>query len=257
MNQQNKTIGIVAKWTKEGVGVATPYRNFLRKFANIVFIDPSNRNITPVDLLVLQGGADVNPLRYGQFPADETQGPDLTQEFFDVYTLPKYLAEGIPVFGICRGFQTLCVHYGCSMEQHISQAVSSKSRRERVDSQEITQTVLDLGLLKLDNFSVKKKEKADKAEPKTIENCIYETNSLHHQGLFRHNINDKIIPLMINNSYKNIEAMITSDGKAAGVQWHPEELIFDQFSINLINLMLNGGIRKNKCDIENEAVTEV
>ena len=41
-----------------------------------------------LNLLILIGGADVSPLRYGHRPQFETQNPNIELEYFDEYVLP-------------------------------------------------------------------------------------------------------------------------------------------------------------------------
>lgn len=68
--------------------------------------------------LVLWGGVDINPERYGQRALGYTQQPNNQrdqQEFASVYRAVK---DGTPIIGICRGAQLLCVANGGTLYQH-------------------------------------------------------------------------------------------------------------------------------------------
>ena len=83
-----------------------------------------------IDLLIIPGGPDVNPLRYGAMPGYYNSKPDPMKEYFDTYIMPLYMKARIPVFGICRGIQTIAVHFGATLIQHIDHPYSAESRGE-------------------------------------------------------------------------------------------------------------------------------
>jgi gamma-glutamyl-gamma-aminobutyrate hydrolase PuuD len=72
-----------------------------------------------VDALVLTGGGDVDPHRYGQPRSKKCWGinPSRDQREFDAVNWARQL--GIPQFGICRGMQLLNVAYGGTLHQDI------------------------------------------------------------------------------------------------------------------------------------------
>jgi putative glutamine amidotransferase len=79
-----------------------------------------------LDGVLLPGGGDVNPARYGAQPRDEYQisGVDDALDAVEL-TLGRWaLADGKPVFGICRGQQTLNVAAGGTLYQDIGSQVT-------------------------------------------------------------------------------------------------------------------------------------
>lgn len=70
------------------------------------------------DGLLLTGGGDVNPSRYGAtlLPTDEV---DELRDTTEWALLDAFLAAGKPVFGICRGVQVLNVYFGGTLLQDI------------------------------------------------------------------------------------------------------------------------------------------
>lgn len=81
--------------------------------------DPDVTVLDRVDALVLTGGADVDPGRYGATP-DATTDPPRTER--DASEIALYLGareRGLPVLGICRGLQIMAVASGGSLHQNV------------------------------------------------------------------------------------------------------------------------------------------
>jgi putative glutamine amidotransferase len=72
-----------------------------------------------LDGLVMPGGPDVGPDRYGAPRHERTLAADPRQDAADFALLEAALARRLPVFGICRGMQLLNVHLGGSLHQYI------------------------------------------------------------------------------------------------------------------------------------------
>ena len=71
-----------------------------------------------LDALVVSGGADVDPTRYGAEPHPRTAGWREDRDAWEVALLDAAEAIGLPVLGICRGMQLMAVHAGGSLHQH-------------------------------------------------------------------------------------------------------------------------------------------
>jgi putative glutamine amidotransferase len=72
--------------------------------------------------LLLMGGTDVNPKRYGEAPHSATEEPDDERDEAELRVLDQALARDLPVFAICRGLQLLNVYHGGTLVQHLSPA---------------------------------------------------------------------------------------------------------------------------------------
>ncbi len=72
-----------------------------------------------VDRLLLGGGPDVDPARYGEVAVAETYGVDAAADAFDIALLHAALERSMPVLAICRGFQIVNIAFGGSLYQHI------------------------------------------------------------------------------------------------------------------------------------------
>ena len=93
--------------------------------AEAVVVTPRNVEgergaIARMDGLLLTGGADVHPSRYGEQP-DPNAGLLLNEarDALDFPLLDAALARDLPVVGICRGLQVLNVACGGSLLQHV------------------------------------------------------------------------------------------------------------------------------------------
>ena len=154
----SKLIGIVGTGYEKTFGVQRPYIEYFNRFGSVIMIDPRETEIIEqLDLVVLPGGADVVPFRYGESPNPDLCGtPNYYYEFFDTKVLPKYIEKNIGVVGICRGLQSINVLMEGSLHQHIYHSYSSKDRGELVHSVNVVGT-----------------------------NQKFKVNSLHHQAIKR------------------------------------------------------------------------
>ncbi|SCF31850.1 putative glutamine amidotransferase [Micromonospora viridifaciens] len=81
-----------------------------------------------LDGLLLAGGADVGPERYGQPPDPRTESrPD--RDAGELALLAGALAADLPVLGVCRGMQLLAVAHGGTLHQHLPEVVGHDGHR--------------------------------------------------------------------------------------------------------------------------------
>ena len=69
--------------------------------------------------VLLTGGGDIDPARYGEAPAPETYGVDPEADTFELGLVHAARSSGLPLLGICRGLQVLNVALGGTLVQHI------------------------------------------------------------------------------------------------------------------------------------------
>ncbi len=141
------------------VSVNEAYVKYLSHFGEVILVMSSNnmeRVIAEADVLALPGGADVDPMRYGEYPKTNTRiNPHF--EYLDKFLLGEWLKTGKPIIGICRGLQTLNVAMGGSLYQHI------KGHNQSEDRESCPQTMYTI----VPGFPVHK------------------VNSFHHQAIKR------------------------------------------------------------------------
>jgi putative glutamine amidotransferase len=76
-----------------------------------------------LDGLIITGGKDVDPARYGQAPHPLTDEPRRDRDAWEFALLAGALKRGMPVLGICRGAQVLNVAMGGTLHQHLPDVV--------------------------------------------------------------------------------------------------------------------------------------
>lgn len=78
------------------------------------------------DGLVLTGGVDIDPARYGQTRQSCTNEPDPARDQMEAALLKRALDSDRPVLAICRGMQLLNVEHGGTLIQHLTQTPSHR-----------------------------------------------------------------------------------------------------------------------------------
>jgi putative glutamine amidotransferase len=161
-----------------------------------------------LDALVLQGGNDISPESYGETPLHPDWGGDRVRDRYEMALARAFIAQGKPVFGICRGFQLLNVMHGGTLLQDISmQRPDAASHR---DVPRFERHFHDIDVM-----------------PGTRLARLYpqvgraRVNSIHHQGI--KDLADGFEVEARSSDDGLIEAIRRSGpGYVAAVQWHPE-----------------------------------
>jgi putative glutamine amidotransferase len=78
-----------------------------------------------LDALVLAGGADVDPARYGADRSPRTGPAAADRDEAELALLAAALERDLPVLAICRGLQLLAVVRGGTLVQHLPDVVGS------------------------------------------------------------------------------------------------------------------------------------
>jgi len=162
-------------------------------------LDADPRSYLPIlDGLVLTGGADIDPQRYGH-PNTGSDTEALRDEI-EFALLAGAIADGLPTLGICRGLQLLNVHAGGTLSQDVAEHA-----RYDADPGERTHGVF--------------------FEPHTRLGLMYgqtaKVNSLHHQTIDRLG-SDLTVAARADDG--TIEGLEMSGHDVLAVQWHPEML---------------------------------
>ena len=211
-------IGIVGWKTGENsFGVTVPYFEYMSQYGEVQIISPNQ--YIDVDLLVLPGGLDVDVKRYSKKISLYSSNPNVILENFDENILPQYIANGTPIFGICRGLQTLNVCFGGTLKQDLKWHPYSDPRTELVHKITIVDEQLYNDIISKNNVKLKEK---------------LSVNSMHHQAV------DKLADcfnVMVVAYDNNVEAICHKTLAIAAIQWHCEE-IYDKIAYNLITKIL-------------------
>jgi putative glutamine amidotransferase len=78
-----------------------------------------------LDGLIVTGGKDVDPARYGQVPHPTTDVPRTDRDAWEDALLTAAIDRELPFLGICRGLQMLNVTLGGTLHQHLPEVVGS------------------------------------------------------------------------------------------------------------------------------------
>ncbi|KUO11451.1 gamma-glutamyl-gamma-aminobutyrate hydrolase family protein [Streptomyces sp. DSM 15324] len=81
--------------------------------------DHAAATVARLDGLVIAGGPDVEPVRYGAEREPRTGPPARERDAWELALIDAALAAGVPLLGICRGMQLLNVALGGTLTQHI------------------------------------------------------------------------------------------------------------------------------------------
>jgi len=119
-----RRLGRTDKWPYSGAA-ALPYSYLdavLRAGGQPVIVndtrDPKDL-LARVDALVLTGGPDVDPSRYGETAHPSVYGVDSADDDFECALAEAALVRSVPTLAICRGIQVLNVARGGTLHQHI------------------------------------------------------------------------------------------------------------------------------------------
>ena len=191
---------------------SAPYQEALRAAGVepvVVRADEHRISLDDVDGLLLMGGSDVDPARYGEQPAAETEAPDAVRDELECALIAQALERDLPLLGICRGLQILNVQHGGSLVQHLP--ATARHRRKTADRSLPAHTV--------------------EIVPGTLlaglagENLTWDVNSRHHQAIARLGTGLRVSARDPDD--RTVEAVERPDRRfCIAVQWHPE----NQFS---------------------------
>src|ERR1700746_1538578 len=80
--------------------------------------EEASATVASLDGLVVAGGPDIDPVRYGASRHPRTQAPVTSRDAWDLSVTGHALRLGVPLLAICRGMQVLNVCRGGTLHQH-------------------------------------------------------------------------------------------------------------------------------------------
>jgi putative glutamine amidotransferase len=83
----------------------------------------ASATVAGLDGLLVAGGPDIDPIRYGAARHPQTQPPVTVRDEWELAVTSHALRLGVPLLAICRGMQMLNVCRGGTLHQHVPDLV--------------------------------------------------------------------------------------------------------------------------------------
>lgn len=167
------------------------------------------------DALLLMGGPDVDPTRYGQTASPQVYGVSPQQDEFESALLQSAIRLGLPVLAVCRGMQLANVVLGGTLVQHLGSLANASALVAHAPGEfpvgaEFVVHEIDLA--------------ANSWLAKATGTSRVHGASFHHQGI------DRLAAGFVAVGHAPdglLEAIEHEAHRIIGVQWHPEDTSAD------------------------------
>jgi putative glutamine amidotransferase len=187
-------------------------------------LEEARETVGRLDGLLLSGGGDLDPARYGQNVRRTDQLGAPARNTSDLYLARAAQERGTPTLGVCLGIQVMNVEFGGTLLQHLPEDVPGSLKHEEEDGETL--------------------EHAVAVEPGSILARILGAasalvNSFHHQSI------GKVAPgfrVAAKSPDGVIEAIERPDLPFyVGVQWHPERMLDSPVTRKLTGAFVDAG----------------
>ena len=195
-------------WNIEAVILPSTYTNIIEEAGGQPILLPPgccSSNLDFLDGLVVAGGPDIHPSLYGQEPSEHVYLAHQDQDDSESSLIKAALERDIPLLGICRGMQLMCVLHGGSMHQHLPETPGFEEHGGW--NGEVTEHGVSI---------------IEGSHLHAIMGAEIIANSTHHQGVS----NAGSLQISAYSKHDNlIEGVERNDKRfCIGVQWHPERI---------------------------------
>lgn len=163
-------------------------------------VDPADV-IDRLDGVLVTGGDDIDPTRYGAARDPNTQPSEPTRDIQELALLDAAVATKKPVLGICRGIQIVNVHAGGTLHQHVPE----HAFLDQAGSVEQHDVDFERGSILAGLYGDRRR-----------------VNSLHHQAVDRVGESLCVTARTVDGGIEGLEHETLP---IVAVQWHPEMLI--------------------------------
>lgn len=157
-----------------------------------------------LDGLVITGGPDVDPRRYGAAPHQQTDPPREERDAWEITLCLGALDIGLPLLAICRGLQVLNVSRGGTLHQHLPDVVGHDTHRPTLGHASPNRITID-----------------QTTAVGSILGAETEGRCHHHQALDRLGEGVQVVARAADGAVEAVE--LPEKEFVIGVQWHPED----------------------------------
>lgn len=169
-----------------------------------------------LDGLILSGGGDIDPSRFGQDLHPKSDGIDSERDTFEYAIFQEAMVRDMPVLGICRGLQLINTALGGTLFQDIA-ALKAHAQEHRQHSVPVHAE---------ETFHTVTLTEGDHPLRAILGKDALDVNSFHHQGI------EKLAEPLIAIAHAD-DGLIEAIAYPAmtfcmAVQWHPEMLAADR-----------------------------
>jgi putative glutamine amidotransferase len=165
--------------------------------------------VSSLDGLMLCGGRDIDPSRYGQSPHSEAEQPDKLRDDLEEKLLSAAIDADLPFLGICRGAQMLNINRGGTLIQHLPDVVGDN--RYQLGNAQFTPADVEV-----ETSSILGSLVGDKVSNAAL---------YHHQAIDELGKGLKITAKSEDGIVEAVE--LTDHPFGVAVQWHPEQTLDD------------------------------
>lgn len=167
------------------------------------------------DGLILMGGGDVDPSRYGQQAGPHVYGVLESQDQFEASLLESSLALGKPVLAICRGMQLANVVLGGTLVQDLGDLPNADQLIDHKPTGFPVGAEYTLHEIRLE---------AGSFLAEAVGSNVVDGASFHHQGIGELATGFRAVGFAPDGL---LEAIEHEHHFLVGVQWHPEDTAAD------------------------------
>jgi putative glutamine amidotransferase len=161
-----------------------------------------------LDGLLLSGGGDVLPARYGGQPHPKVGSVDTQRDDLEIALVQMAARQGWPFLGICRGVQVINVALGGTLYEDIASQCEAPLRHDYYPD------------WPRDHHAHTVEAAPDSCLVRLTGKQQFAVNSLHHQGLRQLAPGLKAVAWAPDGLIESVE--ISGHPFGLGVQWHPE-----------------------------------
>ena len=208
-------VGVAEERKENSASVLRSYVNAIERGGHIPLIIPDGlderalcRVLRKIDVLLLPGGDDVSPARYGHEPSPHLGEVNLERDGHEWRLLSEAVGLKKPIVGICRGMQMLNVFLGGTLYQDLPSEYPDTTlhHRQSLPSSQPTHLVITSRTSRLYGMT----------------GCdTLRVNSHHHQAVQRLAPGLRVAARATDGV---IEAVECDSLPIVGVQFHPERL---------------------------------
>lgn len=121
-------------WSRPAAVLPTAYLDLVRAGGGTPILLPpvpghASDAAAAVDGLILAGGPDVDPARYGHEAGPRTGVPRTERDQWEFELLDVADRDGLPVLAVCRGMQLLNVARGGTLHQHTPDVLGTSAHQ--------------------------------------------------------------------------------------------------------------------------------